>query len=250
MQETQETWVQSLGWEGPLEEGMATHSNILAWKVPWTKETGGLRSMGSQRVGHDWATEHTHVLLSVLPPPFALLESKLQAGRDLLCLIPLGIISVWNSVWKIFNSLWISVTWIKKSLISPDEKTEDPDHTGSRTWPYYYYRHGSSLQAALPTEPGKTHSSPSVSWSQVLWPCLWFLCGITMAIPLGQVLMAKLQWASISLPVFLHSKMATFRIYDFSKWNSFYNWWILNIVSFSPLKTLTKPRVYLAVMVS
>ena len=169
--------------------------------------------------------------------------------RALFCLVYIYL-SVWNSVWKIFNSLWISVTWIKKSLISPDEKTEDPDHTGSRTWPYYYYRHGSSLQAALPTEPGKTHSSPSVSWSQVLWPCLWFLCGITMAIPLGQVLMAKLQWASISLPVFLHSKMATFRIYDFSKWNSFYNWWILNIVSFSPLKTLTKPRVYLAVMVS
>ena len=104
MQETQETWVQSLGWEDPLEEGLATHSNILAWKVPWTEEPGGLQSMGSQRAGHDWVTEHTHVLLSVLPPPLALLEYKLQAGRDLLCLIPLGIISVWNSVWKTFNS--------------------------------------------------------------------------------------------------------------------------------------------------
>ena len=48
----QETQVQSLGWEDPLEEEMAAHSGILAWKVPWTKEPGRLQSMGSQRVGH------------------------------------------------------------------------------------------------------------------------------------------------------------------------------------------------------
>ena len=45
--------VQSLGWEDPLEEGMATHSSILPWRIPWTEEPGGLQSMGSQRVGHD-----------------------------------------------------------------------------------------------------------------------------------------------------------------------------------------------------
>ena len=49
----QETWVQSLGWEDPPEKGMATHSSILAWKIPWTKEPGGLQSMGSKRVGYD-----------------------------------------------------------------------------------------------------------------------------------------------------------------------------------------------------
>ena len=48
----QETQVQSLGWEDPLEEGMATHSSIPAWRIPWTEEPGGLQSMGSQRVGH------------------------------------------------------------------------------------------------------------------------------------------------------------------------------------------------------
>ena len=48
-----ETWVQSLGWEDPLEEGMATHASILAWIIPWTEEPGGLQSTGSQRVGHD-----------------------------------------------------------------------------------------------------------------------------------------------------------------------------------------------------
>ena len=52
----QETWVWSLGQEDPLEKGMATHSSILAWRIPWTEEPGGLQSMGLQRVGHDWAT--------------------------------------------------------------------------------------------------------------------------------------------------------------------------------------------------
>ena len=51
----QETWVWSLGWEFPLEMEMSTHSSILAWRIPWTEEPGGLQSMGSQRVGHDSA---------------------------------------------------------------------------------------------------------------------------------------------------------------------------------------------------
>ena len=53
MQEMQKTQVQSLGPEDPLEEGMATHSSILAWEIPWMEEPGRLQSMGSQRMGHD-----------------------------------------------------------------------------------------------------------------------------------------------------------------------------------------------------
>ena len=49
----QQTWVRFLGQEDPLEKEMATHSSILAWRIPWTEEPGGLQSMGSQRVGHD-----------------------------------------------------------------------------------------------------------------------------------------------------------------------------------------------------
>ena len=49
----QETWVQSLGWEDPLEKEMATHSSSLAWRIPWMEESGRLQPMGSQRVGHD-----------------------------------------------------------------------------------------------------------------------------------------------------------------------------------------------------
>ena len=59
MQEPQEVWVHFLGWEDPLgqedtlEEGMTTHSSILAWRIPWTEEPGRLPSTGLQRVGHD-----------------------------------------------------------------------------------------------------------------------------------------------------------------------------------------------------
>ena len=65
MQEIQEIWVWSLGQEDPLEEGMATHSRILAWEITWTEQSGGWQTvtMGSQGVGHDWATKQwQHVL--------------------------------------------------------------------------------------------------------------------------------------------------------------------------------------------
>ena len=58
MQEMQEMQVQSLGWEDPLEEEMATHSSIPAWKIPQTEETGKLQPIGSQRVRHYRETEH------------------------------------------------------------------------------------------------------------------------------------------------------------------------------------------------
>ena len=51
-------WVLSLGWEDSLEEGIAAHSSILAWRIPWTEEPGGLQSIGSQNVGHNETTEH------------------------------------------------------------------------------------------------------------------------------------------------------------------------------------------------
>ena len=64
MQETQETQVQSLSGEDPLEEEMATHSSILAWESPWTEQPGGLQSTGSQRVRHHWA----HLTLPTAAP--------------------------------------------------------------------------------------------------------------------------------------------------------------------------------------
>ena len=64
----QETQVWSLGWEDPLEKVMATHSSILAQRMPWTEESGRLQSMRLQRVGHDWVTNthtHTHTLIQM-----------------------------------------------------------------------------------------------------------------------------------------------------------------------------------------
>ena len=55
----QETQVQFLGWEDPLQKGMTTHSSVLVWRIPLTDEPGGLQSMGSQRVGHDCVTNTT-----------------------------------------------------------------------------------------------------------------------------------------------------------------------------------------------
>ena len=64
----QETWVQFLGQEDPLEKEMSTHSHILAWRIPWTEETGRLQSIGSQRVRHSLATKQQFYLLFVALP--------------------------------------------------------------------------------------------------------------------------------------------------------------------------------------
>ena len=63
-----ETQVWFLGWEDPLEKGMATHSSILAYRIPWTEEPGGLQSMGLQKAGHDWVTNTFTLSSSYLSP--------------------------------------------------------------------------------------------------------------------------------------------------------------------------------------
>ena len=84
MQETQD---RSLGQEDPLEKGMPTHFSILAWKIPWAEEPGGLQSMGSQRVGHDWAT-NTFILMGAKPLKlltlFSLIKSCLTCQINLI----------------------------------------------------------------------------------------------------------------------------------------------------------------------
>ena len=76
----QETQVHSLGWEDPLEEGMATHSSILAWRIPQTEEPGGLLSRGLQRVGYNWTsnTQHRRYIYMNVEFPVFLLESWRQ----------------------------------------------------------------------------------------------------------------------------------------------------------------------------
>ena len=79
MQETQDTQVRFLGWEGLLGGDMATHSRILAWKTPWTEEPGRLHSIGSQRVGHDCVTEQASLIAQPVKNPPAMWETWLRS---------------------------------------------------------------------------------------------------------------------------------------------------------------------------
>ena len=75
----QETWVWSLGWEDPQEKEMAIHSSTIVWKISWTEEPGRLQSMGSQRVGHDWA-----ISLSLFTFHFHTLEKEMATHSSVL----------------------------------------------------------------------------------------------------------------------------------------------------------------------
>ena len=82
----QEMYVPCLDREDSLEEEMGTHSSILAWKIPWTEEPGGLQSMGFQRVGHDWATEHTHSLY-LFCSLYLLISSQYGSNQTISCFL-------------------------------------------------------------------------------------------------------------------------------------------------------------------
>ena len=87
----QETWVWSLGWEDPLEKEMVTHSSILAWRIPWTENPGGLQSMGSQRVGHSWATSPRGFLVGTMGK-----ESACNSGHRQMQVWSLGSPGKWH----------------------------------------------------------------------------------------------------------------------------------------------------------
>ena len=110
MEREQETWLRSLSWEDLLEEGMATHSRILAWRVSWTEEPGRLQSMGSQRVGQDWVTF-----------TFKKNYSCVKGGKKEIHMIN-WILNIKNKFRKWFStSLWIlcvSSTWNYHSVSS------------------------------------------------------------------------------------------------------------------------------------
>ena len=99
-----ETWVRALGWEDPLEKEMATHSSILAWKIPWTEVPGRLQFMGLQRVAHDWATS---LSLSTL----LCLENSFSCMTLLTCQVPgETVLSPWEVESLVSNrTLWISL---------------------------------------------------------------------------------------------------------------------------------------------
>ena len=104
----QETWVRSLGWEDSLEKEMVTHSSILAWRIPWTKEPGGLQSTGSQRVGNDCVTL-LHFMVTAKRPRVDFLSSTgLHEELEL-----------WYKQWPLApicllgecRRIWVSLSW-------------------------------------------------------------------------------------------------------------------------------------------
>ena len=125
----QETGIQSLGWEDLLEKGMATHSSILAWRIPWTKEPGRLQSMRSQRVGHDWVPEHTHI--PVFPFIHSLIRMVYLLTFENMCLFGCARSWLWHtgssifveacgifscSMWTLSFSMWDLVPWPEMEL--------------------------------------------------------------------------------------------------------------------------------------
>ena len=116
MQELQETRVWFLGWEDPLEEGMETHSSILAWRIAWIEGPGGLLSMGLPRVSHDWNDwARMHTVGCSFPSDFnrkwgsdGLCAFPTRPREALSCLSPCLVFlmsTLWRSAWK--NRKWI-----------------------------------------------------------------------------------------------------------------------------------------------
>ena len=105
IQETQETQVQFLDQEDRLEEKMATHSSILAWRIPWTEEPGGLQSTGSNRVGCDWAGME-YIVIKCLSAIYKMLWVA-QGGRIYRIKIRIYIGGKWENCYKEGIGLWI-----------------------------------------------------------------------------------------------------------------------------------------------
>ena len=130
----QKTWVRSLGWGDPLEKGMATHSSILAWRIPWTEEPGGLLSIESQRVGHDLVTNHIpfsgfklgqinnflslHLHLFLISPATAPARQMLSTTSGLVPQSRMGFCS--NKLLTFFICLSLPLNSSFKSERSPD----------------------------------------------------------------------------------------------------------------------------------
>ena len=117
---TWETWVRSLGWEDPLEKGMATHFSILAWKTPWTEGPGRLQPMGLQTVGHNWVTNSFTLIslrkygpwgqgfLSVLCP-----VSSLEMVLVHMCYFCIIISGAWRVGWGNLPLLDVASPWLE-----------------------------------------------------------------------------------------------------------------------------------------
>ena len=131
MQKLKETWVWFLGWEDPLEEEMATYSNSLTWRIPWTEEPGRLQSIGPQRVGHHWVSTYAHLdehlnthtcVYMYIIPLYLYINSSTWGHRGCsamcyLCIFPL-LAPLGQSLIKAFPFQQVPVKWESEVLIT------------------------------------------------------------------------------------------------------------------------------------
>ena len=130
-----ETWVRSLGWEDPLEKEMAVHPSTLAWKITWMEKLGRLQSMGSQTVGHDWAT--SLLSLSNSLPIFQICIQTLSSTKYIITLwlkcILLFVYLYWYKFWRLMtrkknNQNIYSNKTDYKTIFSNEHMNQIPEH--------------------------------------------------------------------------------------------------------------------------
>ena len=126
-----ETWVHSLSQEDPLEKGMATHSSILAWRIPWIEEPGGLQSLGSWRIKHNWATYTFNPNHSDrCSPPL----SSIQTAHFLSCIIWLSGFYLWNMGAENYQRQKSEIKQTAKEKISKNSSQRKGKNWGLHRW--------------------------------------------------------------------------------------------------------------------
>ena len=124
----QETRVWCLSWEDPLKKEVATHSRILAWEIPWTEESGGLQSMGSQRIGCDWATKQQQQPPVVLHPcpPSSIWRQEPHSGH------PFSVPSKWTCGTNKHQTCVTHILGFSWILFYRGKKTKQPPQTNQK----------------------------------------------------------------------------------------------------------------------
>ena len=147
--------VWSLGWEDPLEKEVATCFSILAWEIPWTKESGRLQSPGSPRVRHDWATYHAHKYLMIRLKTGKL--SNMQSVADFGFLFGSGCVCMWLEKAVTYSCSWRAWCWPSLLLLMSRALDQGETRDAPSQWALPF----SGCQQA--PQPGV--SSGSMSWA-------------------------------------------------------------------------------------
>ena len=162
-----ETWVRSLGGEDPLEKETTTHSSILAWRIPWTEEPGGLQSMGLQRVGHDWAAS---LSLSLHPPTdidYPHYFPVHGALSYLFYLVPIK--TEWDMWLTLPRMVWKHIFWWDFCWVSSNSLVDGTDLLNTQVLEGSKCSHWHVLPYILPV-PQELHSLHSFHKRS----CAWF----------------------------------------------------------------------------